>query len=88
MANICDRCMHRIVCEFRDPFEECEACSQFMEEVVRCKDCKYCRESEIAEMRGIKFCYRLMHPTEDRHIGYNFADDDFCSYEERKDENS
>lgn len=51
MANICDRCMHRIVCEFRDPFEECEACSQFMEEVVRCKDCKYCRESEIAEMR-------------------------------------
>ena len=52
--------------------------------VVRCKECKYYREGEI--MEGIKFCYRLRHPTEDRHIGYNFADDDFCSYGERKDE--
>lgn len=47
-------------------------------EVVRCKDCIYYKESEL--LTPNKFCYRLMHPTEDRHIGYNFADDDFCSY--------
>lgn len=55
-------------------------------EVVRCKDCKYYRESEHPERSGIKFCFRLMHPTENRHIGYNFSDDDFCSHGERKDE--
>lgn len=47
-------------------------------EVVRCKDCIYYKEGEL--LAPNKFCYRLMHPTEDRHIGYNFADDDFCSY--------
>ena len=25
------------------------------------------------------------HPTEPRKIGYNFGDDDFCSYGERRD---
>jgi hypothetical protein len=53
-------------------------------EVVRCCECKHYRESEHPEMAGIRFCYRLMHPTEDRKIGYNFADDDFCSYGERR----
>ena len=53
-------------------------------EVVRCKDCKYYRESEHPERSGINFCFRLMHPTEDRRIGYNFGDKDFCSYGERR----
>ena len=54
--------------------------------VVRCKDCKYYRESKNPERSGIKFCYRLKHPTEDRSIGYNYSDDDFCSRGERKEE--
>ena len=52
-------------------------------EVVRCKDCKWYKEGEL--LAPNKFCFRLMHPTEDRHVGYNFSDDDFCSYGERKD---
>lgn len=53
-------------------------------EVVRCKDCKWYQESKL--LAPNKFCYRLKHPTEDRQIGYNYADDDFCSYGEREEE--
>jgi hypothetical protein len=52
-------------------------------EVVRCKDCKWYKEGEL--LAPNKFCFRLMHPTENRHVGYNFSDNDFCSYGERKD---
>jgi hypothetical protein len=51
--------------------------------VVRCKDCKWYKEGEL--LAPNKFCFRLKHPTEDRKVGYNFCDDDFCSYGERKD---
>lgn len=51
--------------------------------VVRCRDCKYYRASSI--LAPNEFCFRLKHPVEDRHIGYNFAPDDFCSHGERKD---
>ena len=50
--------------------------------VVRCKDCKYYRESRV--LAPTKFCFRLNHPIEPRKIGYNFGDDDFCSHGERK----
>ncbi len=53
-----------------------------VEEVVRCKDCKWYQESRILPPN--KFCFRLKHPVEDRQIGYNFSPDDFCSYGERK----
>lgn len=48
--------------------------------VVRCKDCKYYKISELHP--PFKFCFRLRHPTENRSVGYRFADDDFCSYGE------
>ena len=51
--------------------------------VVRCRDCKWYKESRVLSPN--KFCFRLSHPTEPGKIGYNFADDDFCSYGERKD---
>ena len=51
--------------------------------VVRCRECKYCKESDL--LAPNKFCYRLRHPIGDRQIGYNFSPDDFCSYGERKD---
>lgn len=54
--------------------------------VVRCKDCKYYRVS--AMLAPNKFCFRLKHPVEGRHIGYNFASDDFCSHGERQDGDS
>lgn len=48
--------------------------------VVRCKDCEYYKISELHP--PYKFCFRLRHPTENRSVGYNFADDDFCSHGE------
>lgn len=55
-----------------------------VEDVVRCKDCKYYRESRV--LAPNKFCFRLNHPTEPGKIGYNFADDDFCSHGVRRNE--
>ena len=52
--------------------------------VVRCKDCKYYRESRV--LAPNKFCFRLNHPTKPGKIGYNFADDDFCSRGVRRNE--
>lgn len=52
--------------------------------VVRCKDCRYYKESRV--LAPTKFCFRLNHPTEPSKIGYNFADDDFCSYGVRRSE--
>ena len=49
---------------------------------VRCKDCKYYREGKIWD--GIKFCFRLRGDNGEP-VGYNYCDDDFCSYGERKD---
>ena len=54
------------------------------EVVVRCKDCKYYKESQV--LAPSKFCFRLNHPTEPGKIGYNFADNDFCSRGERRNE--
>ena len=51
-------------------------------EVVRCKDCKWYKESKLLATN--KFCFRLKDRNGDR-VGYNFAPDDFCSYGERMD---
>ncbi|MGN0656967.1 MAG: hypothetical protein ACI4KR_09240 [Ruminiclostridium sp.] len=51
--------------------------------VVRCKDCKWYKESHL--LAPNKFCFRLKHKGE--YIGYNFSPDDFCSYGERNDNN-
>ena len=50
--------------------------------VVRCKDCKWYKEGKY--LAPNKFCYRLKD-RDGEHIGYNYTDDDFCSYGERKD---
>ena len=50
-------------------------------EVVRCKDCKYYREGAI--FKDIKFCFRLRGDN-DKPVGYNFSEDDFCSRGERR----
>jgi hypothetical protein len=52
--------------------------------VVRCKDCTYYKESRV--LAPNKFCFRLKHPTEPGKIGYNFADNDFCSRGVRRNE--
>lgn len=51
--------------------------------VVRCKECKYYKESAV--FSPIKFCFRL-RGRDGKAIGYNFAEDDFCSYGERSEE--
>ncbi len=55
--------------------------------VVRCKDCKCYKESKL--MPPIKFCYRMIG-SDGKPVGYNYSDDDFCSYGERRanDENN
>lgn len=52
--------------------------------VVRCKDCKYYKESRV--LAPNKFCFRLKHHTEPGKIGYNFAGNDFCSRGVRRNE--
>ena len=51
--------------------------------VVRCKDCKHYREGKVLSPN--KFCFRLRGKGGEA-IGYNFAEDDFCSYGERREE--
>lgn len=50
-------------------------------EVVRCKDCKWYKEGKY--LAPNKFCYRLKGRSGE-HIGYNYSDDGFCSYGERR----
>lgn len=84
ICSICDRMYPGMDCEPAD----CEWMKMLTEEsidavpVVRCKDCKYYKISELHP--PYKFCFRLRHPTENRSVGYNFADDDFCSHGERR----
>lgn len=82
ICSICDRMYPGMDCEPAD----CEWMKMLTEEsvdaapVVRCKDCKYYKISELHP--PFKFCFRLRHPTENRSVGYRFADDDFCSHGE------
>ena len=54
-------------------------------EVVRCKDCKWHEESIYPELRPTRFCYRLTN-NKGVHIGYNWDGNDFCSYGERRED--
>ena len=54
-------------------------------EVVRCKDCKWYKESKYSEIRPMRFCYRLRNNDGVR-VGYNWDENDFCSYGERKED--
>ena len=51
---------------------------------VLCRDCKWYQESKLLSPN--KFCYRLKDRSGER-VGYNFSDDDFCSYGERMESN-
>ena len=51
--------------------------------VVRCKDCKHYREGVALSPQ--KFCFRLKD-RDGEEIGYNFAEDDFCSLGERRED--
>ena len=50
-------------------------------EVVRCKDCKHYQYGRF--FTDIKFCFRLKNRKGEA-VGYNWSDDDFCSYGEEK----
>ena len=50
--------------------------------VVRCKECKYYKPGKY--FKDINFCHRLPYYAEKG--GLNVADDDFCSYGERRSE--
>ena len=53
-----------------------------VEEVVRCKDCKYFYPFEYIEQQGM-----CEHRSGLNGTDYCVSEDDFCSYGERKDEN-
>ena len=87
IADHCDGCnyMETHLCSLEDPV--CGAVQCIVEaptidavEVVRCKDCKYYRPGK--HFTDINFCQRL--PYYAQKGGLNTADDDFCSYGERK----
>lgn len=66
-------------------YYECRACiedvpSADVVEVVRCRDCKYYKNGK--HFTDIKFCQRLPYYAEKG--GLNTADNDYCSYGERK----
>ena len=75
----CVDCDHYLVCKYVD--YDRWSCSRFRhyvntEEVVRCKDCKH-----YADYGRVWDCQK--------YEGMNFPDeDDFCSYGERKDNDS
>ena len=52
-----------------------------VEPVVRCKDCKWYKESKL--LAPNKFCFRLKD-INGIPIGYNFSPNEFCSFGERK----
>ena len=51
--------------------------------VVRCKDCKWYKEG--SELYPMRFCYRLKND-DGFPVGYNWADNDFCSHSERRED--
>ena len=70
---ICKSCEHYLVCKHAD--NTITSCSQYYE-MVRCKDCKY-----YADYGRVWDCQK--------YEGMNFPDEsDFCSYGERKDNES
>ena len=50
-------------------------------EVVRCKDCKWYKPGDL--FTDIMFCHRLKKEN-GKPAKYNFCEDDFCSYGERR----
>ena len=78
--------MHGGLCKKTGTYCNCWACLYEepieVTEVVRCKDCKWYNFGKY--FNGIKFCQRL--PIYAQKGGLNTADDDFCSYGEKKEE--
>jgi hypothetical protein len=52
-------------------------------QVVRCKDCKWWKVSELLAPNC--FCFRLMDGY-GHHVGYNVSEDDYCSHGERRED--
>lgn len=51
--------------------------------VVRCRDCIYYKEGKL--LGPTKFCYRLKGH-DGSEIGYNFAEDEYCSRGQRRED--
>ena len=54
-------------------------------EVVMCKDCKWYKASKHQELHPTRFCYRLKND-DGVPVGYNWDGNDFCSYGERRED--
>ena len=77
MVDLCEKCGHRAVCRFREHYEEC---LQFIEDVVRCRDCKHYKPQFQGAHRNCKTPYCM------RCTAVKVSPDDFCSYGERREE--
>lgn len=81
---------HGFFIEDEDGFPTCVVCETDIRHyptidavpVVRCKECKYYKPGKY--FKDINFCHRLPYYAEKG--GLNVADDDFCSYGERRSE--
>ena len=70
--SICEKCSHRRVCRAIDN-QPCFECNQFLQEVVRCKDCKH--YGRVKGFVGMRCGF---------HDNLLMCKDDFCSYGERR----
>ena len=82
----CNRCDHFMVCQYTG--NNVDECSQYKShanavEVVRCKDCRFWRDTWVAPDGITEHGYCHLEESDDVVVGR--WDDDFCSYGERKD---
>ena len=78
---------NEIIVEFPSPLtdKEKKMIYGYKGEVVRCKDCKWYKESKRQELHPTRFCYRLKND-DGVPVGYNWDGNDFCSYGERRED--
>lgn len=76
----CNSCYHKKICIDSANYKTAESCKHYVStydiaEVVRCKDCKYCRTKECATMIEDDLGYLMFIET----------DYDYCSWGRRMD---
>ena len=98
--SVCKDCFHSYVCEQFNEHRECDntKCHFFYDhfvpaedvvEVVRCRDCKYWRDWEMAVVShgfGPNMGECHCSQWENEYFYYLTEDTDFCSYGERSEE--
>ena len=81
-VSICQTCIHRLVCRAIDN-QPCAECNHYQNAadvapVVRCEECRYYQNAKLNK-KGFLIC-----PAS----GMEITEDDYCSYGERKEDDT